>query len=164
MKRLSVIFYTPFKTQQQPPQQTQQQNNFTEEILNINDTPLISDEQWQKLTNNPQVMVADNQQGMSDDIFKSLQVSTQPQTQHYRILCIHHPTTTCTVTNPTPSVTSKTTNATPSTATTTQQDSNRDSYRAPQSYLNSLSYPDNRRRKIHLHTHHKDRKNTKKER
>ena len=42
---VSNILHTFQITQQQPPQQTQQQNNFTEEILNINDTHLISDEQ-----------------------------------------------------------------------------------------------------------------------
>ena len=110
-------------------------------------------EQSHQLTNDLQVMVSDNQQGMS------LQSSTQHQSSYnnsqnipYTIPHTSHSRRTSTDTNVT------------SSSTITQQDYNRRSYRVPHYYSDSHSYSDRRRvRRQNTHTYHNDRNHTKKD-
>ena len=149
---------TIMQTVQQTQQQTQQQTNLG---VNINDTHLISNEQWEQLSHNPQVIVtgSEEEQGRfksanaTNDTNETDQQNNAKNDQHF-IPHIQPPALTSTVTNATP--------------TTTQQDYNRQSYRVPPYYANSLSYPtirDNRRRRRRPNTHNqnKDKKHKKKD-
>ena len=89
-------------------------------------------------------MVSDNEEGSFCHSLNILQASTEQnnlhnsshnnsQNEQHRIPCIHYPRATSTVTNAT------------SSATNTQQDYNRQSYRVPQYYSSSFSYPDSRK-------------------
>ena len=108
--------------------------------------PQTLTEQSHQLTNDLQVMVSDNQQGMS------LQTSTQHQSSYnnlqnilYTIPHISHSRRTSTNTNTT------------SSSTIAQQNYNRQSYRVPHYYSDSHYYSDRRRvRRQNTHTHHKD--------
>ena len=101
-------------------------------------------EQPNQLTIDSEVMVSNNQQGMS------LPISTHQTSYNnspYTIPHISHSRRTSTNTN-----------------TTMQQDYNRQSYRVPQYYSNPHSYSDRRRvRRQNTHNHHKDRKHPRKD-
>ena len=101
-------------------------------------------EQPNQLTIDSQIMVSNNQQGMS------LPISTHQNSYNnspYTIPHILHSRRTSTNTN-----------------TTMQQDYNRKSYRVPQFYSNPHSYSDRRRvRRQNTHYHHKDRKHPRKD-
>ena len=115
--------------------------------------PQTSTEQSHQLTNDLQVMVSDNQQGMSLHTSTEHQSSyNNPQNTPYTIPHISHSRRSSTDTNPT------------SSSPITQQDYNRQSYRVPHCYSNSHSYSDRRRvRRQNTHRHHSDRKHTKKD-
>ena len=101
-------------------------------------------EQSNQPTIDSEVMVSNNQQGMS------LPISTHQTSYNnlpYTIPHIAHSRRTSTNTN-----------------TTTQQDYNRQSYRVPQYYSNPHSYSDRRRvRRQNTHNHHKERKHPRKD-
>ena len=144
-------------TVQQTQQHSQQQSNLG---VNINDTHLISNEQWEQLSHNPQVIVtgSEEEKGRLNNLPNSLNATNatqQQNAQNYQqfIPHIQSHASTSTVTTATPT-------------TTTQQDYyNRQSFRVPQYYTNSLSYPDSsrrRRRRSNTHTQNKERKHKRK--
>ena len=144
---VSTIMQTVQQTQHQ--QQTEQHNLG----ININDTHLISTEQCQQLSHNPQVVVTDSKE--EPGMFNSLNITQQNNTQtEQQISHIQPPisisTSASTVTN--------------STLTTTQLDYTRQSYRVPSYYAKSLSYVNSRRRRrMHTQTQNKERKHKKKD-
>ena len=115
--------------------------------------PQTLTEQSHQITNDSEVMVSNNKQGTSLQISTEHQSSyNNPQNIPYTIPHISHSRRTSTDTNDT------------SSSTNTQQDYNRQSYRVPHYYSDSHSYSDRRRvRRQNTHTHHKDRKHSRKD-
>ena len=88
-----------------------------------------------EISNQPELNISEHQQGMSLPV--STHSYTIPHTTHSRQAA---------------------------TDTTTQQNSNRQSYRVPQYYTDSHSYSDRRRvRRQNTHNHHKERKHSRKD-
>ena len=151
---VSTIMQTVQQTQHQ--QQTEQHNLG----ININDTHLISTEQCQQLSHNPQVVVTDSEE--EPGMFNSLNITQQNNTQTEQQISHIQPPISISTSISTTSISAST--VTNSTLTTTQLDYTRQSYRVPSYYANSLSYINSRRRRQNTHTNSKQRKKTQKER